>query len=63
MTRFDPVEITSTPYLAPLLPDLPLRMRDTEILTIVYRTDPTASQRLLPKPLRATSDLVVMHVY
>jgi acetoacetate decarboxylase len=63
VTPFDPVEITSTPYLAPLVADLPLRMRDTEILTIVYRTDPTASQRLLPKPLRATGDLVVMHVY
>jgi acetoacetate decarboxylase len=63
VTPFDPNEITSTPYLAPLVADLPIRMRDTEILTIVYRTDQAASQRLLPEPLRPTSDLVVMHVY
>jgi acetoacetate decarboxylase len=63
VTPFDPNEITSTPYLAPLVADLPIRMRDTAILTIVYRTDQAASQRLLPAPLRPTGDLVVMHVY
>ncbi len=63
MSPFDPREITGTPYLAPLVPELPIRMRDTEILTVVYRTDREASDRLIPAPLRLSSDLVVLHVY
>lgn len=63
MSPFDPREITGVPYLAPLVPQLPIRMRDTEILTVVYRTDEEASDRLIPSPLRLSSDLVVLHVY
>jgi acetoacetate decarboxylase len=63
MSPFDPADVTGTPYLAPLVAPLPIRMRQTEILTIVYRTDPEAADRLVPQPLRLTSDLVIIHVY
>ncbi|MDQ6816838.1 MAG: acetoacetate decarboxylase [Actinomycetota bacterium] len=63
MSPFDPREVRGTPYLAPLVPELPIRMRDTEILTVVYRTDRVAADRLIPEPLRLASDLVVLHVY
>ena len=42
---FDPTSIDSTPYGAPLVPVLPIRLRRTEILTVVYRTDPAAQTR------------------
>ena len=63
MSPFDPSQLTGTPYLAPLVPTFPVRMRRTEILTIVYRTDPAAADRVIPEPLRLTGDLVVVHVY
>ena len=60
---FDPEVITGTPYGAPLVPTLPIRMRRTEILTVVYRTDLAAADALIPAPLELTGDLVVVHVY
>lgn len=53
----------STPAVAPLVPVFPLRMRDTEILTAVYRTDPEAAARMIPPELQSTGDLVLVHVY
>jgi len=38
LTFFDPASVNETPFGAPLVPRLPLRMRNTEILTIVYRS-------------------------
>jgi acetoacetate decarboxylase len=38
-------------------------MRNTEILTLFYRTDPEAAARLLPLQLESTSDLVIVHLY
>jgi acetoacetate decarboxylase len=63
VSPFDPGELGGTPHLAPLVPVLPIRLRQTEILTVVYRTDPDAADRVVPQPLRITSDLVVAHVY
>jgi acetoacetate decarboxylase len=63
VSPFDPSQLTSTPYLAPLVPTFPVRMRRTEILTVVYRTDPAAADRVIPEPLRLVGDLVVVHVY
>jgi acetoacetate decarboxylase len=63
VSPFDPLEVQSTPYLAPLVPVLPIRLRRTEILTIVYRTDPAAADALVPAPLEITGDLCVVHVY
>jgi acetoacetate decarboxylase len=63
VTPFDPTEIGSTPHLAPLVPVLPIRLRRTEVLTIVYRTDPAAADSMVPSPLRLTSDLALAHVY
>lgn len=60
---FDPTSVQSTPFGAPLVPSFPLRMRNTEILTVVYRTQREAIERLLPTQLRATSDLVAVHLY
>jgi acetoacetate decarboxylase len=49
--------------LPPLVPRFPLRMRNTEILTVVYRSDMAAIEAMLPRELDATSDLVLIHVY
>jgi acetoacetate decarboxylase len=63
VSPFDPLDVQSTPYLAPLVPVLPIRLRRTEILTIVYRTDPAAADALVPTPLELTGDLCIVHVY
>jgi acetoacetate decarboxylase len=60
---YDPRQVTETPFGAPLVPRFPLRMRDTEILTVVYRTDAEAADRLLPAPLELLGDLVLVHLY
>lgn len=48
---------------APLVPRFPLRMRNTEILTVVYRTDPSAARRLVPEELDVPGDAVLVHIY
>jgi len=53
----------STPIGAPLVPELPIRFRDTEILTVVYRSEPAAIAAFLPAPLEAASDTVLLHFY
>jgi acetoacetate decarboxylase len=63
VSPFDPLDIASTPFGAPLVPTLPIRLRRTEILTIVYRTSAEAAESLLPQPLRLASDLCLLHVY
>ena len=63
MTGFDPLDLSSTPAGAPLVPLLPIRMRRTEILTVVYRTGRDAAEALVPRPLQLASDLCVLHVY
>jgi acetoacetate decarboxylase len=63
VTPFDPAEVSSTPFGAPLVPVLPIRLRRTEILSVVYRTTPAAADSLIPQPLRLASDLCVLHVY
>ena len=63
MSPFDPTAVTGTPFGAPLVPPLPIRLRRTEILTIVHRTDPEAADRLIPAPLELAGDLCVVHVY
>lgn len=63
MSPFNPLDIESTPFGAPLVPPLPIRLRRTEILTIVYRTSRQAAESLLPQPLRLASELCLLHVY
>lgn len=53
----------STPLSAPLVPEFPIQFRDTRILTIVYRTQLSAVEALMPKPLIPGSDLVIVHFY
>jgi acetoacetate decarboxylase len=60
---YDPREVTETPFGAPLVPRFPLRMRDTEILTVAYRTDRVAADALLPAPLKLMGDVVFVHLY
>jgi acetoacetate decarboxylase len=44
------------------VPPLPIRLRRTGILTIVYRTKRAAAAALIPHPLRLASDVCVLHV-
>ena len=63
MTRIDPETTFSTPADAPLVPRFPIRFRNVEILTAVYRTDPERARALLPAPLEPAGDLVIVHIY
>ena len=60
---FDPHSATETPWGAPLVPRLPLRMRNTEIFTLFYATDRNAVERMVPAPLSVTADVVLVHLY
>jgi len=60
---YDPLSLDGTPFGAPLVPRFPLRMRNTEILTSVYRSDKAAIEHMLPFPLRPLGDLVLLHIY
>ena len=51
------------PWDAPLFPPFPMQFRDASILTVCYRTDPAAIERLLPPPLERVGDVVVAHIY
>jgi len=53
----------AAPWDSPPYPAFPFEFRDVSVLSVVYRTDQDAIRRLLPAPLRSTSDLVVFHVY
>jgi acetoacetate decarboxylase len=63
VSPFDPTTVRGTPFAAPLVPPLPLRMRRTEILTVVYATDAEAADALVPQPLRLTAPRAIAHVY
>jgi acetoacetate decarboxylase len=60
---YDSASVGETPFGAPLVPRLPLRMRNTEILTVVYRSDGAAIARFLPSQLAPTGELVLVHLY
>src|SRR3712207_5558281 len=53
----------STPWDAPMVPAFPFTFRNVEVLTLVWRTDLQAIERVLPPPLEPTSDAVLAHVY
>lgn len=55
--------IWSTPKLAPLYPRFPIEYKDVEILTTVYRSDQRAISDHLIDPVKASSDLVMIHCY
>jgi acetoacetate decarboxylase len=48
---------------APLVPTFPLQMRNTEILTVAYRTSPDAVASFLPPELESLAPRVIVHVY
>jgi acetoacetate decarboxylase len=52
-----------TPFDSPLVPRFPIEMRNTEILTVFYRTDPARARALIPAPLETVGDLVIIHIY
>jgi len=60
---FDPTGLRGTPYGAPLVPPLPVRMRRVEILTVVYETDRDAADALIPAPLALSAARAALHVY
>lgn len=51
------------PVQPALVPPFPIRFRDVSGLTAFYRTEPEAIDRLVPGPLRRTSDVVAVHFY
>ncbi|WEX12055.1 acetoacetate decarboxylase [Chelativorans sp. AA-79] len=53
----------STPWDAPMVPPFPFRFRNTEILTLYWRTDPDAMAFLLPPPLEPFGDIACAHIY
>lgn len=53
----------SFPWDAPTIPPFPVNFRNTTILTVCYRTDPAAIERLLPPPLERLGDVVIAHIY
>jgi len=53
----------STPWDAPMVPRFPFTFRDVEILTLYWRTDPSAVAFLLPPPLEPAGDVACAHVY
>lgn len=55
--------IWSTPKLSPLYPMFPIEYKDVEILTTVYRSHPQAISEHLTNPVKASSDLVMIHCY
>jgi acetoacetate decarboxylase len=48
---------------APLVPTFPLRMRNTEILTVAYRTTPDAASAFLPPQVELLAPRVLVHLY
>jgi acetoacetate decarboxylase len=49
--------------IAPLVPTFPLRMRNTEILTVAYRTTDEAVARFMPPQLEPLAPRVIVHLY
>ncbi len=60
---FDPRTLASTPHGAPLVPVLPIRMRRTEILSVVYHCSADALDPFIPEPLELADELCIVHVY
>src|SRR5439155_20037263 len=46
-----------------LVPRFPLRMRNTEIFTVAYRTEPDAIAQFLPPQLDSLAPRVIVHLY
>lgn len=53
----------STPWDAPMVPPFPFTFRNAEVLTLTYQTRREAIEGLLPPPLEATGDTVLIHIY
>src|SRR5690606_34909607 len=53
----------STPMDNPLVPKFPIRFRNTEIMTVIYRTDPTKINAIIPAELESMSDYAIAHFY
>ncbi|MEO8884180.1 MAG: acetoacetate decarboxylase [Devosia sp.] len=53
----------STPWDAPLVPPFPFQFRNAEIVTVFYRTDPSAMAFLTPAPVEPVGDIVAIHLY
>lgn len=53
----------STPFDAPTVPPFPFTFRNAEVMTVAWRTDRDAIERILPPPLQPTSDVVLSHIY
>jgi acetoacetate decarboxylase len=58
-----PERAWSMPWDAPTIPPFPVGFRNVSILTVTWRSDPQAIERLLPPPLEPVSDIVTAHFY
>ncbi len=58
----EPSSVWSTPRDAPTYPRYPIHFRDSELLSIQYRTDADAIRALLPAPLEPLGDVVLFHI-
>jgi len=63
LKKQDVLSAFSTPIDNPLTPRFPVRFRNNEILTVIYRSDRAAIESIVPEPLEVMSDLVVVHFY
>jgi acetoacetate decarboxylase len=63
MKEVDVKALFETPLDNPLVPRFPIEMRNTEILTACYRTDPEKARAVIPEPLELIGDLVLIHIY
>jgi acetoacetate decarboxylase len=63
MKEEDVRKVFATPSDNPLVPRFPVEMRNTEILTAFYRTDPDKARSIVPEPLEPFGDLVLIHLY
>ncbi len=61
MTQWE--DVFSTPADNPLVPKFPIRFRRTEILTVIYRTDPDRIKSVIPDELERVSDYAIAHFY
>jgi len=59
----DVLKTFSTPFDNPLVPKFPINMRNTEIFTVLYRTDRSCIEKIVPEPLVSISDYVIVHFY
>ncbi|MBX3062982.1 MAG: acetoacetate decarboxylase [Anaerolineae bacterium] len=63
MQRENITDTFATPFDNPLIPQFPMQMRNTEILTVFYETYPEKMRNIVPPPLEILNNIVIVHIY